>query len=166
LSLLDYNIFFDLVNFLILMYLLHRFLYKPVLGKIDERREKIQDDLERARRERKNAEEYRSEYENKLAQAEEEARAVIDRASKKAREQAEEIVNQAREEGRREKQRVQEEIRRAQNEARAQLRDEVAGLSLRAAGRFLEEKLSEEDHRELMERVVAELPDERLGDQG
>ncbi len=163
-SLLDYNIIFDFINFMILMYLLHRFLYKPVLGIIDERREKIQDDLERARNERKQAEEYRSEYENKLAGAEEEARGIIDRATKKAREQADEIVNQAREEGRREKQRVQEEIRRAQNEARAQLRDEVAELSLMAAGRFLEEKLSEEDHKELMERVVAELPGEGMGD--
>lgn len=163
-SLLDFNIIFDVVNFLILMYLLHRFLYKPVLGKIDERREKIQDDLERARRERKQGEEFRSEYENKMAKADEEAREIIDRAARKAREQAEEIVNQAREEGRKEKQRVQEEIKRAQNEARAQLRNELAGLSLIAAGRFLEEKLSEEDHRELMERVVAELPSEGLGD--
>jgi len=165
LSLLDFNIIFDVVNFLILMYLLHRFLYKPVLGIIDERREKIQDDLERARRERKKAEEYRSEYEDRLAGAEEEAREIIDRAQRRAREQADEIVNQAREEGRREKTRVKEEIQRAQNEARAQLRDEVASLSLAAAGRFLEEKLSEEDHIELMERVVEELPREGLGDQ-
>lgn len=162
-SILDANIFWNIANLLILMYLLHRFLYKPVVGVMEERREKIQSDLEGARREKEEAEELRKTYEEKIAGASQEARTIIEEAHRKAREKGDEIVAQAREEARKEQERTRREIKRAQAEARAQLRDEVANVSLLAAGRYLEKNLSDKEHYALMKKVIDELP-EQVGD--
>ncbi len=159
-SLLDHNIIWATINFLVLMYLLNRFLYSPVMKIMEERRAKIEGDLDHADREREKANELRQEYKTKLAGAEEEARRIIEEGYQKAQEKREEIIASARQEAKREQERARVEIARAQAEARAVLRDEISDLALLAAGRFLERKLTGEEHEALMEKVVQELPQE------
>ena len=93
-----FTVLAQIVNFLILIYLLRRFLFKPILGAMAEREKKIADALSRAEEAEQKAKE--------AAQSLEEARAAYDREREKrmaeAREQVakwqEETLNAAREE--------------------------------------------------------------------
>ncbi len=57
------------INFLILLYLLHRMAYRPLLRMMDQRRERIRNDLEEARRLREEAERTRNLYHEQLSRA-------------------------------------------------------------------------------------------------
>lgn len=157
-SLFDINVLWNTLNFLVLMFLLHRFLYQPVVKVLEERRAKIKEDIDRARTEMEKAQALRQEYEHKLAQVDKKAQEIIDEAYRKAQAREEEIVNNARNEAQKELSRAKREIERAGNEARGQLRDEVATLSLLAAERYLSFKLDKKEDYKLMQRVIEELP--------
>jgi len=92
----------QIVNFLILIYLLKRFLYKPILKAMAEREKKISDRLQQAAEKREKAEteakalaEERQELENKRvqlqAEAKEEIRQWRDEAMEKAKHEAEKV---------------------------------------------------------------------------
>ncbi len=163
-SLFDINILWDTINFLILMFLLGRFLFKPVKKILDERRDKIQGDLDAAKGEYEKAEEIKRQYELRLANVEEEVRQILEAGYAQASQKKEEIIAQAKEEARRELERSRREIDRMTTEARAQLRDELSDLTVLAAGRFLQHSLNEEEHKFLIEKVIEELPAENLGE--
>jgi F-type H+-transporting ATPase subunit b len=150
------SILFHAINFLILLFLLQRFLFKPVLGMLDQRANTIRESVEAADRMRQ-----------------ETARADQERleALREARRQAEEIVTRATHEGDRlvseARQRAQQEaqtiLERAQQEATAErqqamseLRAQVADLAVLAAGRVIGRSLTTADHGALVLDFLSE----------
>jgi F-type H+-transporting ATPase subunit b len=144
------------VNFIILLLVLRRYLFKPVLGMLDERARRIHESTEAAERAREES-----------ARAEQERGEVL----KEARRQAEEIVNRAmqeadsiRSEGRKAAQEeAQRIISRAEQEATAErqqamqeLRAQVADLAVLAAGRVIRRSLDDRAHRALVEEFLAD----------
>ncbi|WP_405379186.1 F0F1 ATP synthase subunit B, partial [Phascolarctobacterium sp.] len=74
----------QILNFLVLVFVLAKFAYKPLLGMMEERKNKIASDLETAEQAKKDAEAVKAEYAAKLADARQEAQAIIDNARKTA----------------------------------------------------------------------------------
>ncbi|MEN6320559.1 MAG: ATP synthase F0 subunit B [Syntrophaceae bacterium] len=66
---IDYTLWIQMANFLILMFLLNALLYKPILGIIDKRKKQIQDTEEEIKRLNQSVEERMAAYEEKLRQA-------------------------------------------------------------------------------------------------
>jgi F-type H+-transporting ATPase subunit b len=143
------------INFLILLYLLQRFLYKPVVSMLDQRAATIRESVEAAERTRQ-----------ELVRADQERTDAL----REARQQAEQIVTQALQESERirgeARQTAQEEaqriISRAQQEATAErqqvmqeLRAEVADLAVLAAERVIRKNLDDPTHRALVEEFLA-----------
>lgn len=64
----------EIINFLVLVWLLQRFLYKPVLGVLEKRRAAVEGRIEQARQLNENANRLKAEYENRLADWQEERR--------------------------------------------------------------------------------------------
>src|SRR3990170_3352339 len=87
---------FQVINFLILLYLLNRFLFKPVLARLDERSEKIGKGLEDAEVAARDRELARAEREAAVAEARTEANEMIARANKIATDTRNEILADAR----------------------------------------------------------------------
>lgn len=69
---------FEIINFLILVWILQRFLYKPVLEVIEQRRQNIEQSLLEAKNIHKEAERLQSKYENRLAEWEQEKKSAMD----------------------------------------------------------------------------------------
>lgn len=139
-------------NFLLLLYLLNRFAYRPVVGMFDARASRIRTDLESAQAMRDEAERDRDTYRNQLAKARDEARAIIEEANSvgaRLREQAlldaEATVGQMLQRGR-------EEVARERQIAVGEIRQEVANLAIQAASQVVRRTLDNEDAR----RIVAE----------
>lgn len=74
----------QILNFLVLVFVLAKFAYKPVCNIMEERKNKIASDLEAAEKAKTDAEAVKAEYAAKLAEAKQEAQAIVDAARKTA----------------------------------------------------------------------------------
>lgn len=149
----------QVVNFLILLFILKKLAYKPVLDMLDERKKSIEDAINNAETAKSDAEKMRKEYETRLAEAKQEAQDILAKATKLGDEMKNEIVSNAQSEATKAIQRAQEEIAREKDQAIAALRDEVATLAVLAAGKVIGRAISVEDHEKLVKDFVAEAGD-------
>ncbi|MBO8127928.1 MAG: F0F1 ATP synthase subunit B [Peptococcaceae bacterium] len=142
-------------HFVLLLILLRIFAYKPLLRVMDERRRLVEESLARVERDRREAAARKDEAAQELQHAREEAEEIVHRATVQGEERASEIVERARAEVQRMHDEAREVIRREQEQAAAVLCEEVASLALMAAGKIVQRELQPEDHREVIERVLA-----------
>lgn len=149
----------QVVNFLILLWILKKFAYKPILSMLDERKKSIEDAINNAESAKTEAANLRKEYETRLAEAKQEAQDIIAKATKLGEEMKNDIVANAQAEATKAIKRAQEEINREKDQAIAALRDEVATLAVMAAGKVLGKAISVEDHQKLVNEFVTEVGD-------
>jgi F-type H+-transporting ATPase subunit b len=147
---------FQIVNFLILLFLLNRFLFKPVLKRIDERNQQLGQGLEDAAAAARDRELARAEREATMAEARQEADALVQRAAKTAEATSAEILATARESAEQLTARARDEIAAEKERALAEIRGEVADLALLAAGKLVGEEMDEPTQRRLVEQFLAE----------
>jgi F-type H+-transporting ATPase subunit b len=145
------------VNFLLLLGVLHYLLYKPLIGKMQERTAAIQKSLEEAQAARAEAARQQEENAARLRSAYQEAAAIRAQALKEAAEEQRKLVEAAQVEARRlvETARAQTDadIRRARDE----LRREVAGLAVAVAEKLVRKSLRDEDHRRIVDDAVSRI---------
>ena len=158
------KLLFQIVNFLILLYLLNRFLFKPVLARLDERNEKISKGLEDAETAARDRELARAEREAALAEARKEAADMLARANKIADDTRNEILTEARADAEKVTTRAREEITAEKEKAMAELRSQVADLALEAAGKLVRSDMNATTQRRMVEEFLAEVPASRRSD--
>ncbi len=144
----------QIINFAILLFLLYRFLYNPMLNMLQQRRERIREGLAEAERVRAEAEEQRKQYEQELARERQESQARIQKAMQASEEARGEIITEARKEADQIKARAREEIEYERRQALEQLRTQVADLSILAAKRILDGAIDEGVHRQLIQSFI------------
>src|SRR5919106_7099600 len=116
------KLIFQVINFLLLLYLLNRFLFKRVFALLDERQSKIAKGLEDAEAAARDRELARAEREAALDEARKEAQAMIARATKIAEDSRTEIVAEARTQAEKVTERARQEINAEKERAMAELR--------------------------------------------
>ena len=149
---------FQIINFLIVLYLLNRFLFKPVLARLDERKSKIEKGLEDAEVAARDRELARAEREAAVSEARKEAAEMLARANKIAEDTRNEILSEARADAEKVAARAREEITAEKDRAMAELRAQVADLALAAAGRLVRSEMDGATQRRLVEEFLAEVP--------
>jgi F-type H+-transporting ATPase subunit b len=148
---------FQIVNFLLLLYLLNRFLFKRVFALLDERQQRISKGLEDAEAAARDRELARAEREAAVDEARKEAAAMIARATKIAEDSRVEITAQAKAEAESISARAREEIVAEKEKAMAELRATVADLALEAAAKLVGTEMSGTTQRRLVEDFLAEV---------
>ena len=148
---------FQVINFLILLFLLNRFLFKPILARLDDRSAKISKGLEDAETAARDRELARAEREAAVAEARNEANEMIARANKIATDTRNEILTEARAEAEKVSSRAREEIVAEKDKAMAEVRGQVAELALAAAGRLVRREMDGPTQRRLVEEFLAEV---------
>ena len=151
-----YWVLVSIVQFLLLFYLLRRFLWGPVLRTLRDRAARIREGLELAEEAKAERERIKAEVERLLAAARLEAQAIADRTTKAGEEAAAAIRAQAKAEADRIREHGRVDARQLHDQALAQLRSEVAGMVVLAASRVLGREVNAEQHRELIERSLEE----------
>jgi len=147
----------QVVNFLILLFILKRFLYKPILKALQQRREKIAESL-------KNAEE----IERKLLQTEEEREKALARASDEAQKIIDEgklAVTQMIEEGRQKTSKEvesmlkegQEVIKLQREQMEQEIRSDLSGLVVTALNKITGKIVNKEDQKQMIDKIVKGL---------
>ena len=146
------------INFLILLWILQRFAYKPLLRIMDERSSRIRNDLDEARRLREEADQDRQTYRAQLSRAREEARSILDEANTVSARIREQALRDAEAQNNALLRRAREEIDQEKQQAITELRREVADLAIMAASHVVGRSLDGEDQRRLVEQALAEVP--------
>jgi len=147
---------FQIVNFLLLLYLLNRFLFKRVLRMLDDRQSRISQGLEDAETAARDRELARAEREAALAEARREAEAMVQRAAKTAEVTSAEILAEAKASAEQITTRAREEISAEKDRALAEIRGEVADLALEAAGKLIGAEMDAPTQRRLVKQFLSE----------
>jgi len=154
---LNMTLLVQMVNFLILIVLLQRFLYKPLTQFLATRADGIKRSLEEAKAAREAAAKAQQEYEARIAATRREAAALRESAVREVEEERQRLLKVSRDEAARllteAKAQIEQEVKRA----KAELRAEVVGLSLGVAERLIGRSLTTDDDRRLAEQVVQEI---------
>ncbi len=145
-----------LVSFLILLFVLKLFLYKPIVDMLDRRSERIRESLEAAERARQESAASQEEVQAQLEAARAEGQQMIATAREVADRFREEETSKVRQEIEAERSRAAANIQRERDVAIEQLRNEFAGLAITAAERVVERSLDRAAHQEIIDRVLEE----------
>lgn len=151
------SIILAMIAFIILYLLLNKFAFGPLFSVMEERRERVLGDMNKAEESRKEAEKYLEEQKQAIQQAREEAVDIIEQAKKSAARQAESLVEQAREEAERLKADAVKEIDMEKKKALAELRGQVSSMSVLIASRIIEQQVDEEQHKQLIDKYLQEV---------
>jgi F-type H+-transporting ATPase subunit b len=146
----------SIVNFLVILYLLRRYLWGPILTVLATRAEKIREGLEMAEAAKVERERMKAEVERLLADARRDAQAIAERMTNAAEAASAEIRAQAKTEADRIRERGREDAKQLHDQALAQLRTELAGMVVLAASRVLGREVDAAQHRTLIERSLDE----------
>ena len=146
----------QIVSFIILFFILSKLLYKPLIGLLDQRSEKVQAGLEAAERAREDAARSEDSIQQQLADARTEGQRLIAQARETAEKFREEEMGKVRQDIEAERDRAQSNIQRERDAAIEDLRREFAGWAIAAAEKVVRSSLDADDHRELIESVLEE----------
>ena len=155
-----------IVAFVILVIVLKKFAFGPIFSTLQARQDKIRGDLDDAEARRNEMVALQKQYEERLAQIEDEARDKIQEATRQAQAAREELLEKARGEAQAIVERARGEIVREQEIANAEMRDQIAHLSALAAGRLIKQTLDPNAHAGLIDDVIAGIGSTRLGTNG
>ena len=150
-------IVWTVVTFVLLMAVLGKFAWKPLLQSLHEREDKIRSALEQSEKARAEAAELLKQNERNMARAEEEFQKVIHEGKALAEKMKDEIVTKAKQQAQRELQMAKEEIQRDVEAAKQQLRSEVADLAITAAEKILDESLDQQKHKKLVDTFLNQI---------
>ncbi len=146
----------QIVNFLLLLFLLQRLLFKPILRLMDNRATKIRESIDEAHRMQKLADEIREMNEKERETARRDAAEILDTARRMAEQYEASEKDRARKEAELLIERAKDEIQLERDRAISDVRRVAVDLAIDAAGKVIEQKLDRDQHVQLVERFLSE----------
>lgn len=146
-----------LINFAILYGILRHFFFKPVNTAINKRQTDIVEKITKTDEDLKAAEELRSENEKRLADAKNEGKAIVENFKNKATALHSDMVSEAREEAEAIVKRAKIEAQRVKDKAEDEMKNQVIDLAVLLSTKAIEESVSEEQHRRLINDFILKV---------
>ncbi len=153
----------QIVNFLLLLYLLRKFLYKPVLRKLEDRSKFIARGVEAAKENLAKQEEIEAQREKKLVEAQKEVEALISMAKTEALTLREETISQARAEAEKLMQKKSKEIEELLELKEKELQNKMVDLTTAVAKKVLEEYIDKKTQDQLLETQLKKIAQSKVG---
>ena len=145
------------MGFIVVFFILKKFLFEPLKKVMDERRNHIQGTLDKIETDRSSMEHLKHDYENRLQNVENEARQKIQEAIKKAEGIGEEIKQKKQAEAEQYLEKAQMELKREYEQSLLKLRSDITDLTLAASSKLIQKELTTDKHRELIEKFISEM---------
>ncbi|MEJ2534672.1 MAG: F0F1 ATP synthase subunit B [Gammaproteobacteria bacterium] len=154
---LNATLILNSIAMMIFVWFCMKFIWPPILKALDERREKIAEGLAASDRAEKALEEASAQAEQEIKEARDKAGQIVEQANQRHGQ----ILDQAREDATSERKRqvaaAEADIAQAANQAREELRGSAATLAVLGASKILEKEIDEQAHRELLDKLIAEI---------
>lgn len=148
------ELIFAMVNFLILVGVLGKLIYKPFLGALESRKQRIKDSFDQADAVSRKADAKLAAYTRRISNAEEEAREILRVAKQKADERSAQIVQEAQNEAAAIMAKAEKTIEEEKYKAIEDLRGEIAELALLAAEQIVGEQVEKAGQDAIVDRVI------------
>ena len=159
-NLLDVNpglAIWTLITFTLVLFVLWRFAWKPIIKALDDRNQKVADDLEKSKELRQKAEALLADYEKKIDSAKEEALEIIDEGRKDAEQLRQRILDEAKEEADKIRNRIGNEIEQAKLKALDELESRVVDLSVQVISNVMRKDISNSEHKDIISKELESL---------
>jgi F-type H+-transporting ATPase subunit b len=155
---LDPGLFvWTIITFLILLGLLSKFAWKPLLHALEKRENEIVRSLKDAEKARKELDRLTSEGDEIIAKARSEAQAIVGEGKKAADQLKESTLSKAKETAAANLDDAKEQIKMEKEKAIAEIKGEVVGLSLSIAEKLVKKNLNEEDNKSLINESLKNI---------
>lgn len=138
------------LGFIILLFLLKKFAWKPLLSLLDERRDKISSEFENIERVKTELARLGDDYKAKLSDIDAQARQKIQEAVSEGQRIAVEIQEKAREDANKALEKAKANIELEVAKARVELRNQMTNIAIKAAEKILKEDLNDDRHNRLV----------------
>ncbi len=147
-----------LIIFGILLVLLTKLAWKPILNSLKMRENAIADSLSKAEQARSDAEKLIAETERQRKLNEEQLHKQLREGKEYAERMRSDLAAKAQEEAKKMLDQAKAQIERDTQIAISQLRNEAADIAVAAAGKLMDESMTDDKHRKIVEKFISELP--------
>ena len=151
------TIFWAIVCFLILFFVLWKFVFKPVNKMISARQDEIRKNLDEADRQRDEAIKYLDEQKALLEQSKKEAREIVESGRQASRKAQEEMLEASHEKSRQMLDSALEEIKREKEKSLNEVKSRIIDIAMLTTEKIISKSLSEEEHKKLIEESLQEV---------
>jgi F-type H+-transporting ATPase subunit b len=148
----------QIVNFLIIFFLLAKLVWPRVVEMLDERQERIAKGLEDARAAEEKLENAEREQEKIVGQARTEGQKIVDEARKRGEEQVKQMLRDAEREAEQRRSQAQTQAEEERNRILADTRDQIVDLAMAAAQKLIGDSLDEKQQRQVIQSFFAAAP--------
>ena len=156
-GLVPWTFVFQIANLFLQVYLIKRFLFKPINEMLEKRKAMADAEIQDAIKAKEEAQAMKAEYELNMQEARDKANEILVTAQKTAAVQSEEMIREATEQVTAMKAKAESDIAQEKRKAVNEIKDEIGGIAMEIAGKVIEREISEEDHAKLIDEFIANV---------
>jgi F-type H+-transporting ATPase subunit b len=147
----------QIISFLMILWILSRFAWKPFLKLLDDRKKKIQSEYSDIADQKKQAEDLTNEYKDKLKRLEVEAQEKMSEVLEQAKLHAEAIREEAHQKAKSILVQVQEDVDKEIAQARTKMKKELVDISLAATENILQQGIDADKQKEFAQKYIEQM---------
>lgn len=151
------TIFWTALTFVLLLWVLKKMAWGPLLQTLEDREKRIKEALAKAEAAQRDVDEARERQQEILDSARKEAQELLNKSRKTAEATKEEIIEKAQAEANKILERARNEISLERKKALEEIKKQAVELSVQIASKLIHKSLSPEDHRKLIDESVEEI---------
>jgi F-type H+-transporting ATPase subunit b len=159
-SLIDINpglIVWTAVTFILLLLILKKVAWKPILSALDERENTIRESLEKAEKAKDEAQRILYENQANLSKAEEESRKIIEQGRTYAEKLKDQLIKESKDQAQKILNEATAEIERKKEESFSELKSQIADLVIQATEKVLGETVDENVQKKIADKYISEI---------
>ena len=150
------------IIFVVLLIVLRKFAWGPLLAALDEREQNIKEALEQAQKTQRETELVLAENQRRTDEGFKRAEEIVQQARQEAEQMRQRMLEEAKAESRRVTEQGLRRIEAEQRAAMEEIRKMAGDLAIQAAGRLIQVSLNDQQQREIVDKFLAEVPEKRV----
>lgn len=148
---------FVLFSFILLLFLIGKFAWKPVRKMMLDRQDKINDDIDKANKARIDAIELQQKRQEQLKKSNNDAMKIIEKATANGQQQGDQIVKDAKMSAIDIRQKAEKDVAQSKKEALIDVKDDVADIAIGIATKMIQKELDTGSQKVLVDQYIARL---------
>lgn len=153
-TIVPWNFVATIANLFIQVYLIKRFLFKPINEVLEKRRAKADEEVQQAVKAKEEAQAIKTEYEKNMEEAKNKANDIMVTAQKTAAIQSEDMLKETSRQIAAMKEKAEKDIAQEKKKAVNEIKNEIGDMAMEIAGKVIEREISESDHAKLIDEFI------------
>lgn len=153
-TIVPWNFVATIANLFIQVYLIKRFLFKPINEVLEKRRAKADEEIQQAVKAKEEAQAIKTEYEKNMEEAKNKANNIMVTAQKTAAIQSEDMLKETSRQIAAMKEKAEKDIAQEKKKAVNEIKNEIGDMAMEIAGKVIEREISESDHAKLIDEFI------------